>query len=339
MTTMTNQLPPIRARIPRLVKLASTGALRGDELALAVLAISYALDAVRVASGLPSRNLTQGKPVAPARLFALEMGVIARGDRSAPILGAAIAVARPTSLALAQAALREGLAELARAVDPTDLPAAPPADEEASARASELWRELEEGVFDALVAARLGGTLERVQSRTALLQEKDDLAFDALADAAKPLYENRIDRLAIAFTVDRLPFPCQVLDPRIVRVAPGKSSEHHRHAHESLFYVVAGEGAITVGDHRVAVRAGQCVFVPRWTMHQSHNTGRAELKILGVTDFTFTSKAQVGGDGQGRLKRAEVQAQAARTPTLAQTQAPTPQAHSSKHSRSRDDHR
>jgi hypothetical protein len=312
MTTMTIAESTIRTRTPRIVKLASSGALHGDEIAFAVRAFAYALDAVRVASGLPARLFQDdARPVAPARLFALEIQAAARGDRDAPILRAVIGIARPTSRALSEAALREGLVDLARTVDLTNLPVVPgPSDEAAYARAGELWRDLEDGVFEALVAARVGSTLERVQARKALLGEADELAFDTLADSAKPLYDNRIDKLGIAFTVDRLPFPCEVLDPRIVCVPPGKSSEHHRHAHESLFYVVSGEGAITVGQGRIAVRAGQCVFVPRWTMHQSHNTGSAELRILGITDFSFTSKAQIGSDGQGRLRRAQAKREA-----------------------------
>jgi mannose-6-phosphate isomerase-like protein (cupin superfamily) len=289
----------------RITKLAHSHALHGDALAFAIRAVAGALDSIRSASGLPLRT-ADGAPIAAVRLFSLELRELARGDQRASILRATALVAAPTCLALRDAALHDEHPKLATEINQDDLwhDGATAPDDTASARAAALWRELEEGVFDALVGARLDETLDRVQARAALLAAADTVAFDALANGAQPLYENRIDRLSIAFTVDRVPFASEVLDPRIVRIPPGKSSENHRHAHESLFYVLAGEGAITVGPHRISVRAGHCVFVPRWTMHQSHNTGAGELRILGVTDFTFTSKAQVGSNGQGRLRRA-----------------------------------
>jgi gentisate 1,2-dioxygenase len=86
----------------------------------------------------------------------------------------------------------------------------------------------------------------------------------------------------------------EALDTRIVRIPAGKYNESHRHAHETIFYVMAGEGRILIDDHAVEVRAGDVVFVPRWSMHQSQNHGLTEMVILAVTDFGLTGKAYVG---------------------------------------------
>ena len=64
---------------------------------------------------------------------------------------------------------------------------------------------------------------------------------NALADG-KAMYVNRNEKLGIDFTVDRLAFPeIQTMDPRLLRIAPGKNNEFHKHAHESIFVVLAGE--------------------------------------------------------------------------------------------------
>lgn len=322
-------LPGPGARRPRrrlpLARAAQSGALAGDALVAVAEALAVAVGAIRAALGVHAVSPGPGRPVAPARLFALEIADAAhRGDLA--LVRAVAAVGAGDVSAVREALARAGRGELAARLAPVDLggealgdglpipaalgdglpiPASPA--EAVTARAARHWDELAQGLLASVVGDKLGGLLERIQARQALAGDGDELAFDTLADAAAPLYDNRIDRLGIEFTVDRLPFPCDVLDPRIVRIPAGKRSESHRHAHESLFYVVAGEGELTVGARRVRVTAGACVFVPRWTMHQSHNTGTTELKILGITDFHLTSKAQVGGDGQGRLERARAE--------------------------------
>src|SRR5262249_25938669 len=65
-------------------------------------------------------------------------------------------------------------------------------------------------------------------------------------------------------------------------------------AHETIFFIVDGEGRISVDDDFVPVKKGDIVFVPRWAMHQSQNTGDQELRILAVTDFGLTGKTFIG---------------------------------------------
>jgi oxalate decarboxylase/phosphoglucose isomerase-like protein (cupin superfamily) len=117
------------------------------------------------------------------------------------------------------------------------------------------------------------------------------------------LYSNRNERLNIDFAVDRLPFPdIQVMDPRVVRIPPGKNNEWHKHAHESLFVVLAGEGEVRVGEGRFQVKAGEVAYVPRWIFHQTTNTSATqELVVLAITDFGFTSAVLGDYDKRTRL--------------------------------------
>ena len=117
-------------------------------------------------------------------------------------------------------------------------------------------------------------------------------------------YDHHNEALGIAFTVQRLPFTAlQVLDPRLVRIAPGASNELHRHAHESLFVVLEGEAEIQIGDRRLRLGRGGIAHVPRWLVHQSHNPSvDQELLLLAITDFGLTSEVLGDYDRQTRLR-------------------------------------
>lgn len=130
---------------------------------------------------------------------------------------------------------------------------------------------------------------------------------DALAPA-EALYANRNERLNIDFHVERLPFPeIQTMDPRVVRIAPGKNNEQHKHAHESLFVILRGQGEVLVGERWHPVREGDVAFVPRWIVHQTKNASTSEeLVVLAITDFGFTSAVLGDYDRRTRLAAAAI---------------------------------
>jgi oxalate decarboxylase/phosphoglucose isomerase-like protein (cupin superfamily) len=89
-----------------------------------------------------------------------------------------------------------------------------------------------------------------------------------------------------------------------VRIPPGRNNEYHRHAHESLFVVLEGEGEVLIGKRWTPVRAGGIAFVPRSIFHQTRNVSATEdLVVLAITDFGFTSA--VLGDYDKRTRVAE----------------------------------
>jgi len=117
------------------------------------------------------------------------------------------------------------------------------------------------------------------------------------------LYSNRNDRLNIDFSVQRAAFPeAQTVDPRIIEIAPGSCNERHKHAHESIFFVLEGRGEVMVGENWNSVKKGDLAFVPRWIMHQTRNTSEKNpMRILAVTDFGFTSAILGNYDKRTRL--------------------------------------
>ena len=117
-----------------------------------------------------------------------------------------------------------------------------------------------------------------------------------------PMYSNHNERLNIEFNVERLSFPgLQTMDPRLVRIPPGRNNERHRHAHESIFVILEGQGEVLIGDTRIPVRKGDVAFVPRWLFHQTSNTGEVDLVVLAITDFGFTSAVLGNYDRRTRL--------------------------------------
>jgi mannose-6-phosphate isomerase-like protein (cupin superfamily)/pyrroloquinoline quinone (PQQ) biosynthesis protein C len=164
--------------------------------------------------------------------------------------------------------------------------------------ALELRRRFFENLFQELQRRRVQGVLDRIQARTSLTPtrcEPAELRFSASSSASgQSVYDNENERLNIEFYVTRAPFPAEVLDPRFVRIPEGKFNENHKHAHETVFVVMQGTGEIHVDGRVVEVRPGDLVFVPRWSMHQSRNTGSGELLLLAIADFGLTGKAYIG---------------------------------------------
>ena len=116
-------------------------------------------------------------------------------------------------------------------------------------------------------------------------------------------YANRDAKRGIDFCVEDNPFAAAVLDPRVVRIAPGACNEKHRHAHESLFVVLEGSAEIQIGDQTHALERGGVAFVPRWVVHQTCNPSEQQpLMLLAITDFGLTSTVLGDYDARTRLR-------------------------------------
>jgi mannose-6-phosphate isomerase-like protein (cupin superfamily) len=79
----------------------------------------------------------------------------------------------------------------------------------------------------------------------------------------------------------------------------------HKHAHETVFIFLKGQGKVLVDNFENQVAAGDFAFIPRWCNHQSINTGNEDLVFLAVADFGLTGKSFVGN----YLKTARLKAQ------------------------------
>jgi len=163
-------------------------------------------------------------------------------------------------------------------------------------QALNLRKRFFDNLYEAIRQRRVQSLLDRIQLREPLAPESLDPTHFQYGSSQRgiPLYSNTNERLNIDFAVDRVPFAADVLDPRLVRIPAGKYNEKHRHAHETVFYIIAGHGRVLINETAIAVAAGDLVFVPRWAMHQSQNLGETEMTILAVTDYGLTGNAYIG---------------------------------------------
>lgn len=153
--------------------------------------------------------------------------------------------------------------------------------------------------------------------RTSILAASAPPSPPALGYASTPAqwednvhYENVNSRLGIHFQVSKLPCEqLQVMDARLLRIAPGATNEKHRHAHESIFVVLQGFGVLWVDGQEILLSQGDLAYVPRWAVHQTRNgSHEMELRMLAITDFGLTSALIGDYDQKTRLKTGGQQA-------------------------------
>ncbi len=78
--------------------------------------------------------------------------------------------------------------------------------------------------------------------------------------------------------------PTDSLTVGVAELEPGESRPFrpHKHPQAEVYYVLAGEGTVTLSgtDHRI--RPGTTVFIPGGVEHGARNTGTALLRLLYV---------------------------------------------------------
>jgi quercetin dioxygenase-like cupin family protein len=76
----------------------------------------------------------------------------------------------------------------------------------------------------------------------------------------------------------------QLMDFRISRYAPNAYVQEHSHkVQEQVYYVLEGEGVLTVGEERHLMRPHDYVYLPPGVPHSFTNTGTAGLVFLVIT--------------------------------------------------------
>lgn len=64
-------------------------------------------------------------------------------------------------------------------------------------------------------------------------------------------------------------------------VRPGRTTHLHRHRHsEEIYYILHGEGEMTVDGDSAVVCGGDAVLIPPGAWHRIRNTGTVDLVLL-----------------------------------------------------------
>ncbi|MEM9491805.1 MAG: cupin domain-containing protein [Myxococcota bacterium] len=81
---------------------------------------------------------------------------------------------------------------------------------------------------------------------------------------------------------------------------PGATTSNHRHAYESLIYVIAGRGYTVMEGQRHDWQAGDAIYVPPWCwhLHGAEADGRVQY-------ITATNMPLLGSLGQTVLRQEE----------------------------------
>ena len=66
----------------------------------------------------------------------------------------------------------------------------------------------------------------------------------------------------------------------VAELGPGHWLGLHRHSPPEIYYVLAGEGVVTLNGKETPVKAGSAVFIPSMAEHGIRQTGAAPLRFL-----------------------------------------------------------
>lgn len=73
------------------------------------------------------------------------------------------------------------------------------------------------------------------------------------------------------------------------RLEPGQDVTPHFHREtEEVYYIIEGEGVMTVGSEKRGVSAGDAILIPLNAIHSLENTGSASMRIVLVCGPAFS---------------------------------------------------
>ncbi|QIB68694.1 cupin domain-containing protein [Aminipila butyrica] len=74
-----------------------------------------------------------------------------------------------------------------------------------------------------------------------------------------------------------------LLDTGLLLYAPGQSTPDHKHSDiDEVFYVISGEGTITINKEEVHVKEKDIVFSPNGETHGFYNTSASNWVVLQI---------------------------------------------------------
>ncbi|MCL4301870.1 MAG: cupin domain-containing protein [Anaerolineae bacterium] len=72
----------------------------------------------------------------------------------------------------------------------------------------------------------------------------------------------------------------EALTAGVAEIRPGNRLKVHRHAPAELYYLLAGEGMVTIDGTEYPVGVGTAVFIPGNAAHGIRNTGQTLLRFF-----------------------------------------------------------
>ncbi len=101
---------------------------------------------------------------------------------------------------------------------------------------------------------------------------------------------------------------CDEKDHKVKRIIvhPGRRLSLQRHRSRSEhWFILSGEGIVTLDDSEISVKRGQSVDIPVYSLHRIMNTGKDDLAIIEVqsgSDFSEDDVERIEDD-YGRISK------------------------------------
>jgi quercetin dioxygenase-like cupin family protein len=100
-----------------------------------------------------------------------------------------------------------------------------------------------------------------------------------------------LEGAALAFSMERghpvhpVRLPTVAVSLSIGELTPGSSTAEHRHAYESIVYILAGRGHTILEDQRFDWSAGDAVYTPPWCWHRHVAAEDSAVQYLAATNM------------------------------------------------------
>ena len=79
------------------------------------------------------------------------------------------------------------------------------------------------------------------------------------------------------------------------RVAPGATTLPHRLNNSEVYYILEGEGEMTIDGEKGALKPGSTVYIPPESMQFVKNTGPGELVFICIVDPAWRKEDELVG--------------------------------------------
>jgi len=76
--------------------------------------------------------------------------------------------------------------------------------------------------------------------------------------------------------------PAKTIEIFLQEIPAGGTSDLQRHTHETIHYVLEGEGHSEIGPQTVSWRSGSFIYTPVWVWHRHYNDGPGLVKMLTI---------------------------------------------------------
>jgi mannose-6-phosphate isomerase-like protein (cupin superfamily) len=80
------------------------------------------------------------------------------------------------------------------------------------------------------------------------------------------------------------------LTTTLVEMEPDGFQHYHAHEQEQCYFILEGEGEMTVGEEKARVGPGDCIFIPSNKQHGLKNIGNKVLRYFSAASPSWNSQ-------------------------------------------------